>query len=554
MADFEFLENILEPTKRQAIKALTPEQLRIIRTLQNMGRKYAPNFQLGEGSPLKFVDDSAKAIKNYLAPYQKPINFKLGEGGPIKSATKQVVNKALPAVKKVAPELDSIFTGSGNKFASELGNVSKAGAKGLGFVGGLLGAGAIASGEQARKVAGYLKSLGEYGAVADQNKSPKQIVKDFNSLYFGKRQGAEDAPLRTMMEKAGLYNAPKAAVATPKQTPNDGLPILPPDSLPGDGSGLPAVPNVPPIGDVVPIEGFGSLPPVDPMVNNISTYTPAADNNGMVVTSTRGNGVNYTPGNGRLGDQLLGGVYVEPTQYSGVASPQRIQNYLDTFNMSPKEFNEAYLKDAQRAGFQAILNRDTNTNVAPYSELARNQALQNYLAGGYNAEASINEAERNLADAYALSYQTGLPVSITSSPDKMLQYVYSPLLKGTEERKTLASMLNNDLAVQALKNEATRYQTDKDYNAKMVGYLSDMQKAKMTNDTKLLSTALTTAILDPAMTAQDVFSIASKNLSPELANQVTAISAGVRRGTRPAMSPEQMQNYVGRLLGNPYGQ
>ena len=103
MADFEFLENILEPTKRQAIKALTPEQLRIIRTLQNMGRKYAPNFQLGEGSPLKFVDDSAKAIKNYLAPYQKPINFKLGEGGPIKSATKQVVNKALPAGKKVAP-------------------------------------------------------------------------------------------------------------------------------------------------------------------------------------------------------------------------------------------------------------------------------------------------------------------------------------------------------------------------------------------------------------------------------------------------------------------
>lgn len=544
-----------------------PRNMQAIRILQTLGRKYAPNFTLGEGSPLKFIGDASQ-VKNFLAPYVQGINFKLGEGSPLKFANQaKAVTKNLPVVKNVAPEVDDLFKNAGNKFASELGNINKATGtinRGAGVLGGMLATGAIASADQARRVAGYLKSLGEYGRVADPKKSPEQVVKDFNSLYFGKRQGAADAPLRTIMTKGGLYTPTKTATLTapPQQYPWGNLPA---DNGVANPNAFPAVPGSAPIGGD-PVYGYsqgdmqGNFPMVAPMNNNIADeyLNPQGGVASSSVSTT--NGVNYVPGQGRLGDQLLGSVYVEPTQYQGVASPDRIQNYLSAYDMTPEEYRNAALRDASRAGWQAILNRNTSTNVAPYSELATNQNMAEYMKQGYSAEAAINQAERDLAGAYALSYQTGLPVSITSSPDKMLQYVYGPMIKGKEQRETLRQVLGNDIAVQKLKNEAERYKADTDKDIAVRKYYTDLQTAEMSKDARLYSATIQAIMLDPQVTAQDVYKLLSTNLPEDKAAELTALSQAIKvrpgsgEGKEGRVNAAAMSALIRNSIGNPYGQ
>lgn len=564
------MKNGLKQIKQQAVKALTPEQLRIARTLYNRARIYQPNFLLGESGPLINKGDAVKAIKNYLAPIanqpqakalpsaDRAVNYILGKGSELKQAvrpTAQAVKKQLPSVVKsisqAGPELNTLFGDGVVNGAKAFGEKLGAGATSVGSkaLGKALGVPALAT-EALLRGGNYLNNMaiGNAGEQFNINQGDplatlqaQQRMQDSYSPFISNvlgTPGINQATLQAYLDQQSQgANTPQSTGGPPTNLPvvTDGggnggsLPPVPTSQgFGGEGGGMPPsnidlvggnyVPEFAPINDP-------SLPQTQTAVPNGIPQGVAGATNPQQLLSALGivnQGV-PTGGASNLGEQI--GINYQPssTEMPGIIAPDRFNAIMDTLNISPNDYRDMYRKDAQNAGMQAIANRYSNINLKPYSTIAENDALRDYLTKGYNTEQDIVNTQRALTEAYDMANATGLPASYFMNPEKSMQYIVEPLIKGLEQRKGYKEVLGNDLAVQQLKNMMKKYEIDVGANTEANKLANAWNIARMTNDTKAMTGVLQSAIFMPDVSFSDLLKLTQGVVSPEVAGTIGAL-------------------------------
>lgn len=491
------LKNALKQVKQSGVKALSNQELQIARTLQNLSRKYAPNFVLGESGPL--VTKNPGAIKNYLTQYTKPINFTLGEGGPtvFKGATKQVASK-LPAV------IPQAVANTGKQVISK-GNVA-------GFLA-----------EPALQLGNYLyntlpisnagnKMAENMGNVNKTIQAQDAMSRSINPFVRNVMAvpGINNQTLMAYLEKQQKELGDKLAGNKPqpkKQTQQaiQDLPNLPLEAYGYDTNSLGVVPSQQPAPNV------GDLPAL-PNIQQIE-YEQAVNPIGKLADTI---GINYQ-------DPLINGQQM-------FADPKKIQYIMDEYGMTPDEYRKAMQRDMSRQYAQQTANKITGTNVTPYSELQAQKDVINYLSEGYNTEQSLINAQRQVAEAYAMGEATGLPASYFMNPEKSMQYIINPMIKGREDRLGYRTLLGNDVQIQQMKNEMEKYKVDKGYETDLMKMGNDLRIAQMNGDVKTISSLLSSAVFDPNFSSTDFVQMASTVMTPDKAKELLSLKQYINMG------------------------
>lgn len=468
-----------------------------------MAEKYIPNFILGEG-PLKGLNkQTINQVQNYLARIGQPVNFKLGAGGPINSETVKRVSRALVAnAPKVGANAgkQAISKGTVAGLATDpalrLGNylyntlpISKAGKQ-------------------------FLDNIGDIGATLDaQDKMSRSInpfVRDKLSI-----PGINNKTLMDYLDKQH-----KEIVAQ-----ETGVPVSQPQPTPTPSNG-----DVP----VLPIEAYGYNPIP---AGQVPVGNTATGSDGVQQVSIQQNGT-ITP-TGKLAE-TIGINYQDPfvNQIPGLANPQKIQWIMDEYGLTPDEYRQTLRNDRVNEAVQQVANQVSGINLKPYSELEARQNLIKYLGEGYNTEQSLLNSQRQIAEAYAMGEATGLPSSYFMDPEKTMQYILNPMIKGREDRLGYKTLLGNDVQIQQMKNEMDKYKADLGYASDMAGIQKDLQVAKMSGDVKAVSSLMSNLIFSRGVTDTDFINMASTVMSPDKAKELLALKRYV--GQNPGSTSREI--------------
>lgn len=302
----------------------------------------------------------------------------------------------------------------------------------------------------------------------------------------------------------------------------------------------------------------GSYIPYNESLEGGEGLPPLPDNlpvDGVSVAYNSTYGGNSYPG-GKLGPSL-GINYTDPITLDdlGIIDPAKLQQIRDTYSLSPDDYLGMYKDDYRRIGEQALANKWSRMNVAPYSELAARQGLQNYLKEGYDLEQNIVNTNRALREAYAMGQATGLPASYFIDPKNALQYVIEPLIKGQQQREGFRVLLGNDIAVQQLKNEMEKYKTDAKTAMANEQRALDEKMGLANNNAKLLQAFGQSAMFFPEFTGSDLLNVLGSGMTPEMYSNLmqyvqqhiqSAPNAGPRNGlVNQAAAAQAMQLLFG---------
>lgn len=456
-----------------------------------MADKYIPNFILiGENG----------GLRNPLAKIGQPINFVLGEGGP------------------------SVFKGTAKKVASKLPSVIPQAVSGVGkqIVGKAMGIPAIAT-EAGLQIGNYLYN------TLPINDAGNKMIKNIGDV--GKTIQAQDAMsrsinpfVRNVMAVPGINNQTLMAYLDKqqkelgnklagnksqqnKQAKNSvpDLPVLPLDAYGYDTSNLGVVPKQQVTPSVVDLPDLPNIQQVE--------YEQAVNPIGKLADTI---GINYQ-------DPLINGQQM-------FADPQKIQYIMDEYGMTPDEYRKAMQRDMSRQYAQQTANKITGTNVTPYSELQAQKDIVKYLSEGYNTEQSLINAQRQVAEAYAMGEATGLPASYFMDPEKSMQYIINPMIKGREDRLGYRTLLGNDVQIQQMKNEMEKYKVDKGYETDLMKMNNDLKIAQMNGDIKTMSSLLSSAVFDPNFSSTDFVQMASTVMTPDKAKELLALKQYINMG------------------------
>ena len=450
--------------------------------------------------------------------------------------------------------LDNLFRGAQNKLSQTkrtLGTQPKRGlSKFLNIptavgVGGLMG---LQGSIDTRK---YLKSLGEYGEVADPNKSARQIVQDFNSLYFkNNKSGVGDKGIETIMKMAGLYNPPTktATIEQPskqqqlnqvsKEVTGQVLPIEPDnqsiDTLPA----LPILPRNAVEWDRVQI----ATPGASGLPTNIPPELYSGQPNVSLPTNQVGNRVEpLTQNRQQVGpslDDLLALAQADHLTSSQFNQPYitALQSVIDSYNKNQEDnfYRDLYL--AAQAGLgrnsayaQMIGGYDKNKDAITVANLvkqlgeARNQQAFNPLPIMGNVA---------VANAMGLS-----PITAMANPDllKIYSTMYGQNLGYTEAM----NRLRNETAIANMleAGRTNRAQLDAQLNRDKM----ELERWKQLNPTnqlpaqaQLIGSLINAASFNPAM--RDL-------LTPEFLNYATRLT-GYTPSIQGIVTPQQQAQAI----------
>lgn len=351
--------------------------------------------------------------------------------------------------------LDELFKNSKNKF-NGLKNVQKTpnnkmwGPLGLGIGAGLSLQGAI----EARK---YLKSLGEYGAVADQNKDARQIIKDFNSLYFKNNNGngIGNKGIETIMRLNGLYDVPAkksqlnqvAQPTAPTQQQLDQAAktvtgqVLPKDTGP-EFKSLPALPvnainwdeskYASPGANGLPVGG-GELPdflPVEKPDGVISKTQPKQEPSQDKTEANQGLSIDDIIALAQQQSQISNEFNKPVSDY--------LQSYIENYDKNNKA---SFWRTLGLAGVSKLLGEKTPMEAARYADYNKNNAE---LFNIVNSLSKVREQQNfnplpiygNIAIAKAMGLS---PITAMANPDliKIYSTMYGQNLGYTEAMNKL---------------------------------------------------------------------------------------------------------------------
>lgn len=454
-----------------------------------MVNEYIPNFILmGEGG----------GLRNPLSKTGQPVNFILGESGPaiFKGATKQVASK-LPAV------IPQAVSGIGKQ-----------------IVGKAMGIPAIAT-EAGLQIGNYLyntlpinnagnkmiENMGDVNKTIQAQDEMSRSINPFVRNVMSVSGINNDTLMKYLeMQQKNLGNKLAGNKSQQKQSNKNNiqdLPILPIESYGYNTNELGVVPSQQPIMNELP-----ALPNIQQI-----EYQQSVNPIGRLADTI---GINYQ-------DPL-------PNGQQMFADPRKIQYIMEQYGMTPDEYKKAMQRDMGRQYAQQVANRLTGTNVTPYSELQAQKDIVKYLSEGYNAEQSLINAQRQVAEAYAMGEATGLPASYFMDPEKTMQYILNPMIKGREDRLGYRTLLGNDVQIQQLKNEMEKYKVDKGYETDLLKMSNDLKIAQMNGDIKTISSLLSSAVFDPNFSSTDFVKIASTVMTPEKAKELLSLKQYINMG------------------------
>lgn len=453
--------------------------------------KYIPNFILiGENG----------GLRNPLAKIGQPINFTLGEGGP------------------------AIFKGTAKQVASKLPSVIPQAVSGVGkqIVGKAMGVPAIAT-EAGLQLGNYLyntlpisnagnrmvENIGDVNKTIQAQDAMSRSINPFVRNVMAV-PGINNQTLMAYLDKQQKELGNRLAGNKPQQNKQaknsvQDLPVLPLDAYGYDTSNLGVVPKQ----QITP--GVTDLPPL-PNIQQIE-YEQAVNPIGKLADTI---GINYQ-------DPLINGQQM-------FADPRKIQYIMDEYGMTPDEYRKAMQRDMSRQYAQQVANKLTGTNVTPYSELQAQKDVVKYLSEGYNTEQSLINAQRQVAEAYAMGEATGLPASYFMDPEKSMQYIINPMIKGREDRLGYRTLLGNDVQIQQMKNEMDKYKTDVGYATDVMKMGNDLKIAQMNGDVKTMSSLLSSAVFDPNFSSTDFVRMASTVMTPDKAKELLSLKQYINMG------------------------
>lgn len=481
---------------------------------EDMANKYIPNFILvgGEKIPL---DKALNKVNNYLAKIGQPVNYTLGKGGP------------------------TVFKGAGKKVASKLPMVIPRAVSGVGkqIVGKAAGVPAMATGA-GLQIGNYLyntlpisnagnKMVENMGDVNKTIQAQDAMSRSINPFVRNVMAvpGINNQTLMAYLEKQQKELGNRLAGNKPQQNKQaknsvQDLPILPLDAYGYDTSSL----GVAPKQQATPSD-------VDLPVLPLESYGYDTTNIGSVPNAQEIEYNQSVSPIGKLAD-TIGINYQDPYQNTpqGFADPQKIQWIMDEYGMTPDEYRNAMQRDMSRQYTQQVLNKMTGTNIAPYSELQAQRDVVKYLSEGYNTEQNLINAQRQVAEAYAMGEATGLPASYFMDPEKTMQYIINPMIKGREDRLGYRTLLGNDAQIQQMKNQMEKYKVDRGYEADLLKMSNDLRIARMNGDIKTMSSLLSSAVFDPNFSSTDFVQMASTVMSPEKAKELLSLKQYINMG------------------------
>lgn len=473
---------------------------------EDMVDKYIPNFILiGENG----------GLRNPLAKIGQPVNFTLGKGGPaiFRGAAKQVASK-LPMVVPQAVSgvgrqivgkamgIPAMATGAGLQIGNYLYNtlpISNAGNK-------------------------MVENMGDVNKTIQAQDAMSRSINPFVRNVMAV-PGINNQTLIAYLEKQQKELGNKLAGNKPQQNKQaknsvQDLPVLPLDVYGYDTSDLGVVPKQQVTQSVVDL-------PVLPLEDyNYDTINIGPAPNTQQIEYNQ----SVSP-IGKLAD-TIGINYQDPYQNTpqGFANPQKIQWIMDEYGMTPDEYRNAMQRDMSRQYAQQTANKITGTNVTPYSELQAQKDVVKYLSEGYNTEQNLINAQRQLAEAYAMGEATGLPSSYFMDPEKTMQYIINPMIKGREDRLGYKTLLGNDVQIQQMKNEMEKYKVDRGYETDLMKMSNDLRIAQMNGDVKTMSSLLSSAVFDPNFSSTDFVQMASTVMTPEKAKELLSLKQYINMG------------------------
>lgn len=495
---------------------------------EDVANEYIPNFILiGENG----------GLRNPLAKIGQPVNFILGKGGPavFKGAAKQVTSKlpmVIPqAVSGVGKQVVGKFmgmpaavTGAGLQIGNYLYNtlpISKAGNK-------------MMSGINLNPDAEKVMELNNIGAILDEQASMERSINPFvrNKMSVpGLNQKSIEQYLALNRKNIGRQLLGEDNINNTNQPSYVDLPVLPLEAYGYDTTNIGVAPKGQPTGGNIEVDEI-------PVISN---------------TQQIGYNQSVSP-TGKLAD-TIGINYQDPYQNTpqGFANPQKIQWIMDEYGMTPDEYRNAMQRDMSRQYAQQTANKITGTNVTPYSELQAQKDVVKYLSEGYNTEQNLINAQRQLAEAYAMGEATGLPSSYFMDPEKTMQYIINPMIKGREDRLGYRALLGNDAQIQQMKNQMEKYKVDRGYEADLLKMSNDLRIARMNGDIKTISSLLSSAVFDPNFSSTDFVKMASTVMSPEKAKELLSLKQYINMGGgegQGRVNNLNRENFQAVLFGN----